>query len=131
MKEYDQILALKGDPHKRFMEEMLSYAQILPKSHRDKMINQKLNEIFTSGIDLRLLNKEEYIKKLKEKARRGYRVFLFNPLKPTTEEEIEVYKDSGEMLARISRPDFHPARQVLLEEDVPDFQFCGGSHLIH
>ena len=49
--------------------------------------------MFTKGIDVRLLNKEEYISRLKAKVRRGYRMFLFDPIKPTTEEEIEEHKD--------------------------------------
>jgi len=93
MKEYNNILAPRGDPHKKFLNEMLSYAKILLKAHKDKAINQKLNEIFTSGIELRLLTKEEYIDRLKEKVRKGYYLCLFDPLKPTTIEEIEANKD--------------------------------------
>ncbi|NVM20120.1 MAG: hypothetical protein HWN80_20655 [Candidatus Lokiarchaeota archaeon] len=42
---------------------------------------------------MRLLNKEEYIERLKEKVRKGHRIFLFDPIKPTTIEEIEQNKD--------------------------------------
>jgi hypothetical protein len=93
MKEYNQILAPQGNPHERFLDEMLSYAKSLPNTHKDKAINQKLDEIFTSRIEVRLLNKEEYIEKLKEKVSGGFRVFLFDPIKPTTVEEIERRKD--------------------------------------
>lgn len=93
MREFNNILAPKGNPFEEFLEETLKYAIELPKAYKDKMINQKLDEIFTQGIEPRLLNKEEYIAKLKEKVRKGYRLFLFDPLKPTTVEEIEENKD--------------------------------------
>jgi len=38
---------------------------------------------------VRLLNKEEYIHRLKERVLLGQRIFLFDPLKPATIEEIE------------------------------------------
>jgi hypothetical protein len=72
---------------------MLSYTRSLPKTHRDKAIYNKLDEIFTSSIEVRLLTKEEYIQKLKEKVMMGQRIFLFDPLKPTTVKEIEQKKD--------------------------------------
>ena len=72
---------------------MLNYAKALPKAHKDAMLHKKMDEMFTKGIEVRLLNKEEYISCLKAKVRRGYRMFLFNPLKPTTEEEIEEHQD--------------------------------------
>ena len=93
MREFNRILAPKGNPHEEFLNEMLSYAKTLPKNHKDKAFYQKLDEIFTSGIALRLLNKEEYIHRLEEKVLLGQRIFLFNPLKPTTVEEIEQNKD--------------------------------------
>jgi len=68
---------------------MLSYAKSIPKVHKDKAIHQNLEEIFTAGIDVRLLNKDEYIEIIKEKVRKGYRISLFDPIKPTTIEEIE------------------------------------------
>ena len=80
MKEYNRILAPKGNPHEKFLEEMLSYAKSLPKTHKDKAINQKLDEIFTLGVEVRLLNEEEYFEKLKEKVRKGHRIFLFDGL---------------------------------------------------
>ena len=58
------------------------------------MINAKLDEVFTSGIEVRLLNKEEYFERLIEKVRKGQRIFLFDPLKPTTVEEIEANRDA-------------------------------------
>jgi hypothetical protein len=93
MKEYNKIIAPKGNPHEKFIDEMLDYIKKLPKTHKDKAIYQKLDEIFTSGIEVRLLNKEEYIQKLKEKVIMGQRIFLFDPSKPTTIEEIEQNKD--------------------------------------
>lgn len=93
MKEYNKIIAPHGNPHEKFIDEMLSYAKSLPHTHKDKVIYQKLDEIFTAGIEVRLLNRDEYIEKLKEKVRKGYRVFLFDPIKPTTVEEIELNKD--------------------------------------
>ncbi|TET00490.1 MAG: hypothetical protein E3J90_03970 [Promethearchaeota archaeon] len=45
MKEFNQILAPKGNPFKKFEEEMLNYAHNLTKAHKDKMIHQKLDEI--------------------------------------------------------------------------------------
>lgn len=92
MREFNRVLAPKGNPHEKFLGEMLDYTKSLPKTHKDKAINQKLDEIFTSGIEMRLLNKEEYIAKLKEKVLMGQRIFLFDPLKPTTVEEIEQNK---------------------------------------
>jgi hypothetical protein len=68
---------------------MVKYAKELPNAHKDAMISQKLDEIFTSGVEVRLLNKNEYIQKLKEKVLMGQRIFIFDPLKPTTLEEIE------------------------------------------
>lgn len=53
-----------------------------------------LDQVITEGVEVRLLNKEEYISRLKEKVRKGYRMFLFDPLKPTTIEEIEANKDA-------------------------------------
>lgn len=91
--EFNKILAPKGNMFEEFTQEMLNYAITLPKGHKDKMINAKLDEIFTSGINVRLLNKDEYIERLKEKVRKGYRIFLFDLLKPTTIEEIEANKD--------------------------------------
>ena len=92
MREFNRVLAPKGNPQERFIDEMLSYAISLPKTHKDKAINQKLDEIFTTGIEVRLLNQEEYIQKLKEKVLMGQRIFLFDSLKPTTVKEIETNK---------------------------------------
>lgn len=94
MKEFNNVLAPEGNPSERFEEDMLNYAHILPQAHKDKMIHQKLDEIFTAGIELRLLNREEFIQKLKEKVGKGYHLCLFDPLKPTTIEEIEQNKDT-------------------------------------
>ncbi len=57
------------------------------------MLHQKMDKMFTKGIEVRLLNKEEYISRLKAKVRRGYRMFLFDPINATTEEEIEAHQD--------------------------------------
>jgi len=93
MKEFNAILAPRGDPYDSFLDEMVNYAKELPKLHKDAMVNAKLDEIFTKGINVRLLDKDEYIEKLKAKVRGGQRLFLFNPLIPTTGEEIEQNKD--------------------------------------
>lgn len=63
-KEFNQILAPKGNPFEEFEGKMLNYANRLPKAHKDKAINQKLHEILTVGIELRLLNREEFLDKL-------------------------------------------------------------------
>ena len=57
------------------------------------MIHQKMDEMFTKGIEVRLLTKEEYISRLKTKVNSGQRIFLFNSTKPTTIEEIEAHQD--------------------------------------
>ena len=93
MKEYNKILVPYDNPFEPFLEEIVNNAKELPKAHKDAMINQKLDEIFTSGIEVRLLNKEEYIQRLKEKVLMGQRIFLFDHIKPTTVEEIEQNKD--------------------------------------
>jgi len=93
-KEFNSVLAPQGNPFEDFFEKMLKYAIELPKAYKDKMLHQKMDEIFTKNVDVRLLNKEEYIARLKEKVRKGYRMFLFDPLKPTTIEEIEANKDA-------------------------------------
>ena len=93
MKEFNNTLAPKGNPFREFEALMLNYAINLPKAHKDKVINQKLDEILTSGIQLRLLNREEFFDRLKDKVRKDYRLFLFDPLKPTTIEEIEQNED--------------------------------------
>jgi len=72
---------------------MLDYTISLPKAHKDAMINAKLDEVFTSGVDVRLLNKEEYFDRLKKKVRKGQRLFLLDSLKPITIEEIEANED--------------------------------------
>ena len=93
MKSYNEILVPHGNPFEPFLDDMLKYVKELPKAHKDAMINKKLDEIFTSGVEVRLLNKEEYIQKLKEKVMMGQRIFLFDPFKPTTVEEIKQNKD--------------------------------------
>jgi len=61
------------------------------------LTKKKMNEIENMFEDYviayHLLNKEEYISRLKAKVRRGYRMFLFDPIKATTEEEIEAHQD--------------------------------------
>jgi len=93
-REFNRKLAPNGNPFEEFTQKMLDYALNLQKAHKDAMINAKLDEIFTSGIEVRLLNKEEYFERLIEKVRKGQRLFLFDPLKPTTVEEIEANKDA-------------------------------------
>ncbi len=93
-KEFNKIIAPNGNPIADFIGEMLDYTKSLPKAHKDAMINAKLDEVFTSGVDVRLLNKEEYFDRLKNKVRKGQRLFLLNPLKPITIEEIETKQDA-------------------------------------
>lgn len=92
-REFNSIICPNGNPFEQPIEDLLNYAKELPKAHKDKMINQKMDEMFTKGIDVRLLNKEEYISRLKAKVNSGQRIFLFDSIKPTTIEEIETYKD--------------------------------------
>lgn len=92
-REFNSILAPQGNPFEKFTQEMLDYTLSLPKAHKDAMINAKLNEIIANGIEVRLLNKEEYFDRLKEKVRKGQLLFLLDPLKPITIEEIEANKD--------------------------------------
>jgi len=58
------------------------------------MIRQKLDRIITEGIEVRLLTREEYFQRLKAKIKSGYKIFLFDPLKATTVEEIEQNEDT-------------------------------------
>ncbi len=74
-------------------EAYLNYTKELPKLHKDKMLHQKMDEMFTKGIEVRLLNKAEYIERLKEKVRKGQRLFLLDWQKPITIEEIETHQD--------------------------------------
>jgi len=92
-KEFNKIVAPNGNPIADFIGEMLDYTKSLPKAHKDAMINAKLDEVFTSGVNVKLLNKEEYFDRLKEKVRKGQRLFLLDSLKPITVEEIEKNKD--------------------------------------
>ena len=57
------------------------------------MLHKKMDEMFTNGIEVRLLNKAEYIERLKEKVRKGQRQFLLDWQKPITIEEIEAHQD--------------------------------------
>lgn len=93
VKEFNHILAPQGNPYNATINRLLNYAKELPQAHKDAMINRKMDEIFTKGIDVKLLNKDEYIERLKTKVRKGHRLFLFDPLRATTEEEIEKNKD--------------------------------------
>ncbi len=92
-RKFNSVIAPNGNPFEQPINDLLNYAKELPKAHKDKMLHQKMDEMFTKGIDVRLLNKDEYISHLKAKVRRGQKIFLFDPFKPTTEEEIEEYKD--------------------------------------
>ncbi len=92
-REFNSALIPNGNPFEQPINDLLSYTKELPNAHKDKMLHKEMDEIFTKGIEVRLLNKAEYIERLKAKVRNGYRLFLFNLLKPTTEEEIETYKD--------------------------------------
>ncbi len=92
-REFNLALIPNGNPFEQPITDLLNYAKELPKVHKDAMLNKKLDQVFTNGIDVRLLNKEEYISRLKSKVRRGQRIFLFDPIKPTTIEEIEANQD--------------------------------------
>ncbi len=92
-REFNLVIAPHGDPFEPVINDLLNYAKELPNAHKDAMLHQKLDQIITEGKEIRLLNKEEYIARLKEKIQKGYRMFLFDPLRPTTEEEIEEHQD--------------------------------------
>ena len=92
-REFNSTIVPNGNPFEQPIEDLLNYTKELPKAHKDAMLHQKMDEMFTKGIEVRLLNKEEYISRLKAKVRRGYRMFLFDPIKITTKEEIEAHKD--------------------------------------
>ena len=49
--------------------------------------------MFTNGIEVRLLKKPEHIERLKEKVRKGQRLFLLDWQKPINIEEIETHQD--------------------------------------
>ena len=73
-REFNTIIAPNGNHFEQPINDLLNYAKELPKAHKDALLHQKMDEIFTKGIDVRLLNKEEYISRLKAKVRRGYRM---------------------------------------------------------
>ena len=93
-RNYRNDFAPQGDPFGKFEKEMLNYARRLPKAHKDQMIRQKLDRVITEGIEARLLTREEYFQRLKAKIKSGYKIFLFDPLKATTVEEIEQNEDT-------------------------------------
>ena len=72
---------------------MLNYAKELPNAHKDKMLHKKMDEMFKKGLEVRLLNKAEYIERLKEKVRKGQRLFLLDWQKSITIEEIDANQD--------------------------------------
>ena len=92
-REFNLALIPHGDPFESVINDLLNYAKELPKAHKDAMLHKKMDQIFTGGEEVRLLNKEEYITRLKEKIQKGYRMFLFDPFKPTTIEDVEQNKD--------------------------------------
>ena len=92
-REFNSALIPNGNPFEQPINDLLNYAIELPNAHKDKMLHKKMDEMFTKGIEVRLLNKEEYISRLKAKVRKGYRMFLFDSIKPTTEKEIEAHQD--------------------------------------
>ncbi len=92
-RKFNSALIPNGNPFEQPINNLLNYVKELPKLHKNEIIYQKMDEMFTKGIDVRLLNKEEYIERLKDKVRKGYRMFLFDPIKTTTEAEIEAHKD--------------------------------------
>jgi len=92
-REFNSTICPNGNPFEQPINDLLDYVKELPKAHKDKMIHQKMDEMFTKGIEVRLLNKEEYISRLKAKVNSGQRIFLFDQLKPTTIEEIEAHQN--------------------------------------
>ena len=92
-REFNSVIAPNGNPFEQPINYLLSYAIELPNAHKDKMLHKKMDEIFTNGIEVRLLNKVEYIERLKEKVRKGQRLFLLDWQKPITIEEIEAHQD--------------------------------------
>ena len=57
------------------------------------MLHKKMDEMFKKGLEVRLLNKAEYIERLKEKVRKGQRLFLLDWQKSITIEEIDANQD--------------------------------------
>ncbi len=92
-REFNSALIPNGNPFEQPINDLLSYAKELPNAHKDKMLHQKMDEMFTNGIEVRLLNKAEYIERLKEKVRKEQRLFLLDWQKPITIEEIEAHKN--------------------------------------
>ncbi len=92
-REFNSTLIPNGNSFEQPINDLLNYAKELPKAHKDAMLHQKMDEMFTKGIEVRLLNKEEYISRLKTKVNSGQRLFLFDSIKPTTTEEIEMHQD--------------------------------------
>ncbi len=92
-REFNSVIAPNGNPFEQPIKDLLSYAKELPKLHKDKMLHQKMDEMFTKGIEVRLLNKTEYIERLKKKVRKGQHLFLIDWQKPITIEEIEAHQD--------------------------------------
>ena len=92
-REFNSALIPNGNPFEQSINDLLSYAKELPNAHKDKMLHKKMDEMFTNGIEVRLLNKAEYIERLKEKVRKGQRLFLLDWQKPITIEEIEAHQD--------------------------------------
>ncbi len=92
-REFNSALIPNGNPFGQPIDDLLSYAIELPNAHKDKMLHKKMDEMFTKGVEVRLLNKAEYIERLKEKVRKGQRLFLLDWQKPITIEEIEAHQD--------------------------------------
>ena len=92
-REFNSALIPNRNPFEQPINDLLNYAKELPNAHKDKMLHKKMDEMFTNGVEVRLLNKTEYIERLKEKVRKGQRLFLLDWQKPITIEEIEAHKD--------------------------------------
>ncbi len=92
-REFNSALIPNGNPFEQPINDLLNYAKELPNAHKDKMLHKIMDEMFTKGIEVRLLNKAEYIERLKEKVRKGQRLFLLDWQKPITIEEIEAHQD--------------------------------------
>jgi len=92
-RKFNSALIPNGNPFEQPINDLLNYAKELPNAHKDKMLHKKMDEIFTKGVEVRLFFFSEYIERLKEKVRKGQRLFLLGWQKPITIEEIEAHQN--------------------------------------
>lgn len=79
MKDFNHILAPKGNPFNHITDAMLPYMKNLPKNHLEKQMYAKFHEDISRGIELRLLTDDEFIQRLEDKVKKGYQFsFLMN-----------------------------------------------------